>query len=199
MAVAKQKSASVSHRREQPAKDERIRRTRAQIDAAFVELLHRRAYGSIRVSDITRKAGVGRATFYAHYAAKDDLLRSQCRRIVAPMIQLSASGRLDATPFFEHIRHVTRIYQAFLGPHGGSAPAILRECFEQRIRSLLQLSATARSGVRADLRAATLAPFIASSLFTVVECWLQKGSQETPAQVQTLFNDLIESAIRRPT
>jgi AcrR family transcriptional regulator len=70
MAVTKQKSASVSQRRASQRKDERVRRTRMRIDAAFVDLLHRRAYGNIRVSEIVKKAGVGRPTFYAHYSTK---------------------------------------------------------------------------------------------------------------------------------
>jgi AcrR family transcriptional regulator len=123
MAVAKQKSASVSHRRDQTRKDERIRRTRIQIDAAFVELLHRRHYGSIRVSDITKKAHIGRATFYAHYPDKDTLLRSQFDRIVAPMIgRAHGTSAIDATAFFDHIRTAPHFYKTLMGPEGGTAP-----------------------------------------------------------------------------
>ena len=50
MAVTKHKSANVSQRRAVDRKDERVRRTRTRIDAAFVELLYRRAYGDIRVA-----------------------------------------------------------------------------------------------------------------------------------------------------
>ena len=88
MALIKHKSVSVSHvhgERESKKKDERVVRSRKRLDAAFVELLHRRAYGNMRVSDIAKKAGVGRATFYAHYPSKDHLLRSQFDRFVAPM------------------------------------------------------------------------------------------------------------------
>ena len=91
MTAAKQKSRSVSkaaagrNGAAQPA-DIRAVRTRQQINSAFVMLMHRRSYDSMRVSDITRKAGVGRATFYAHFTSKDDLLRSQ----------LGAGGVADA-------------------------------------------------------------------------------------------------------
>lgn len=195
MAVTKQKSASVSHRHEKLAKDERIRRTRARIDTAFAELLHRRAYGNIRVSDITKKAGVGRATFYAHYATKDELFLSQCRRIVAPMLAPVSGdkGGIDATRFFEHVRTSPNIYRSLFGPEGGSAPSILREFFDQRIRELLKLPASQPR--LAGLRGAALSPLIASALFTLVECWLANRARETAAQVQSLFSTLASRAL----
>src|SRR5438552_2594273 len=111
MVFTKHKSASVSksprdRMKDGTKKDQRVVRTRKRVDAAFVELLHRRAYGNIRVSDITRKAGVGRATFYAHYSSKDDLLRSQFNRIVAPMLVMTPGDAcpLDATALFAHLQ-----------------------------------------------------------------------------------------------
>src|SRR5689334_20959617 len=145
MAVAKQNSASVSHRRKKErrkeAKDARAQRTRKQIDAAFVELLFHRPYGEIRVSDITRKARVGRATFYAHFATKDELLRAQFERGVAPMLAPSPTDPclLDATRFFGHIRSAGQIYKALMGPRAGSAPAVLRDCFENCAQKALSL------------------------------------------------------------
>ena len=189
MAVPRQKSASVLHRgsKDRKSSDERVRRW-ARIDAAFVELLHRRPYGSIRVSDITRKARVGRATFYAHYSDKDDLLRSQFERIVAPMLSISKdSALLDATAFFDHVRNVRFIYQAPMGPAGGSAPRVLRHCFERRARKALSFERSTKVGLE-DFAASRL---VASAIITVAECWMEQGFRETPQQVQALFASLI--------
>jgi AcrR family transcriptional regulator len=193
MADAKQKSASVSQRRDSARKDERIRRTRARIDAAFIDLLHRRAYGNIRVSDITKKAGVGRATFYAHYETKDELLRSQFDRMVAPMF-LSAPAqacRIDATFFFEHMRTAPELYRTFMGPEGGTAPRVLRDCFEDRFRRLLQPGGAVASVASRQLQESALARFVASSLITIIECWLEQGARETSPQVQLFFSELV--------
>ena len=159
MALIKQKSANVSDVRGNSAeKDRRVVRTRAQIDAAFVDLLHRRSYGNIRVSDITKKAGVGRATFYAHYSSKDDLLSSQFRRIVAPMLvaRPGAACPLDAVIFFAHVTASPQIYRALMGPNAGKSPRILRECVEQRIRQLLPPAFLQEGGGGADLREAII-------------------------------------------
>jgi AcrR family transcriptional regulator len=206
MAVTKHKSETVSqpgadNRADNPPdncpdhrNDERVRRTRARIDAAFVELLHRRAYADIRVSDIVKKARVGRPTFYAHYATKDALLRSQFARIVAPMLAPSTSdpALLDATHFFAHVGTAQDLYTALMGPNGGTAPRLMRECVEDRIRQVLALDGAPTS----SLKRAAAARCVASSLMAIIECWLEQGARETPQQVQTLFADLVAPGLR---
>jgi len=194
MALIKQKSASVPDvRRNSTEKDRRVVRTRAQIDGAFIELLHRRSYGNIRVSDITKKAGVGRATFYAHYSSKDDLLSSQFRRIVAPMLMLrpDAACPLDAVTFFAHVTASPRIYKALMGPNAGKAPRVLRECIEERVRQSLSAADAQHSGVGLDLRGTIIPRFVSSSLLTVIECWVEGDGHESPQSLQAIFNKLV--------
>lgn len=54
--------------------DPRVRRTRQAIEQAFMELLSTKGFASITVQDITEKAGINRATFYAHFTDKYALL-----------------------------------------------------------------------------------------------------------------------------
>jgi AcrR family transcriptional regulator len=193
MSVTKQKSESVPKRSDVQRKDERVRRTRMRIGTAFVALLHRRAYGDIRVTDIARKAGVGRPTFYAHYATKDNLLRAEFERVVAPML-VPVSGRpasLDATRYFEHVCSSKFLYKAFMGPNGGTAPRVLRDCFEARAREALSLHPSADS----ILRQSASARLIACAIIVLVECWLELGARETPEQLQSLFADLVSKGL----
>lgn len=57
------------------SEDRRIRRTRAALTDAFLELVVERPYDDIAVGHIIERAGVGRSTFYQHYANKEDILR----------------------------------------------------------------------------------------------------------------------------
>jgi AcrR family transcriptional regulator len=194
MAVTKQKSANVSQRHTLNRKDERVRRTRARIDAGFVDLLHRRAYGDIRVSDIVKKAGVGRPTFYAHYATKDDLLRSQFQRLVGPFLRSAPQDPklIDATLLFAHVGTAQHFFRAFMGPNGGTAPRVLRECFEARVREILAMN----PGPHSTLKQSATSRFVASSLITVLECWIERGAHETPQQVQAIFASLVTPGVR---
>ena len=54
--------------------DPRVKRTRHSLEQAFTEVLHERGFQAATVQDIARRAGVNRATFYAHFADKYALL-----------------------------------------------------------------------------------------------------------------------------
>jgi AcrR family transcriptional regulator len=56
--------------------DRRSRRTRAALRSAFVTLVLAKGYEHVTVEDITDAADLARATFYAHYTDKGDLLAS---------------------------------------------------------------------------------------------------------------------------
>jgi AcrR family transcriptional regulator len=190
----KHKSATVSDVHGNSAKrDQRVIRTSRQIDAAFVELLGRRAYGNIRVSDITKKAGVGRATFYAHYSSKDDLLSSQFHRIVAPMLvaQRHDLCPLDATAFFAHVTTSPQIYKAVMGPEAGRAPRILRDCIEKRVRQALPELASRTAADSFDIQKVITIRFVATSLLAVIECWVGNKACEAPQGLQAVFSKLV--------
>ena len=54
--------------------DPRIKRTRQVIVQSFDELIKEKGFQSLSVQDITTRAGINRATFYAHFPDKYDLL-----------------------------------------------------------------------------------------------------------------------------
>ena len=54
--------------------DPRFKRTRSLLEQAFMEVVAEKGFQSISVQDITERAGVNRATFYAHFPDKYALL-----------------------------------------------------------------------------------------------------------------------------
>jgi AcrR family transcriptional regulator len=170
VAVTKQKLRSVS--------DQRALRTRQRLDRAFVELLHRRSYDNIRVGEITKKAGVGRATYYAHYLSKDDLLRSHFSRIVGPLLKVDP---LDASRLFEHLKAAPRIYKSFMGDRGR---AVMQGCFEEHLDALLPR----HPGSIPQPMAIRL---LASALFSVIESWIETGLSQSPTELQQIFSRLV--------
>lgn len=61
--------------------DPRIRRTKGYISEAFRQLLGEKSFKSITVREITERADVNRATFYAHYEDKFALLHETLQAI----------------------------------------------------------------------------------------------------------------------
>ena len=196
MVVAKHKSKNVVKVATKIAVkpvDQRVARTRSQIDTAFVAMLHRRTYDGIRVGDITRKAGVGRATFYAHYATKHDLLQSQLRRIVCPMLVATDDRTcpIDAMALFAHLAASPRIYHGLMT--GGSGPVVqqmLLTCIEERLQQLLPTQ-SGRGAVDPIVPDGLADRFIAASLLTLVRWCVETPSSRTAAETQAIYAALI--------
>lgn len=54
--------------------DPRVKRTRQLLEQSFLEVVAEKGFQSVSVQDVTEKAGVNRATFYAHFPDKYALL-----------------------------------------------------------------------------------------------------------------------------
>lgn len=70
--------------------DLRVKRTRKLISQAFFTLLRKKKFEKISIQEIADSAMINRATFYAHYADKQDLYDSLIDQFLA-----SFTGILD--------------------------------------------------------------------------------------------------------
>lgn len=73
--------------------DRRVKRTRTLLQQALIELLQERSFTSITILDITERANINRATFYAHFPDKYALLDSMLRE----RFQQTITSRFPAT------------------------------------------------------------------------------------------------------
>jgi len=60
--------------------DPRVKRTRHMLEQAFMESVREKGFQAVSVQDITERAGVNRATFYAHFQDKYALLDHSIRQ-----------------------------------------------------------------------------------------------------------------------
>ena len=65
----------------------RVARTKAAIEDAFVQLVLERGYDRVAVEDITDRADLARATFYAHYPNKQAVQFSVFNRLTRDLVQ----------------------------------------------------------------------------------------------------------------
>ncbi|MDR4433621.1 TetR/AcrR family transcriptional regulator [Bacillus tequilensis] len=87
-------------RREDRQIDRRVIRTREGLQKAFLDVLaEKKDYAAITISDMTRKSNIRRATFYDHYASKEELLQAMiqqsCAEIIAHLTIASSPNELS--------------------------------------------------------------------------------------------------------
>jgi len=190
--VPRQKSYSVAE-----ATDPRVEKTRALISGAFLALVSRRPYVRIRVSDITRKAGVGRATFYAHFESKDALLRAELVRVVLPMLdELPGDPCLvDCTKLFAHVLQAREIYRSLMaGTARVGNERMLQDAIEVRIASLW---ATPMVQPNAAVPTPSFVPrFVAGTILTLIAWSLEQAVAPPPADLQQAYRALVGHALQ---
>ena len=64
-------------------KTQRNRFTRMCMGDALVNIMQQKAYDKISVSDIVKKAGVSRMTYYNYYGTKDELVKDYIEEITS--------------------------------------------------------------------------------------------------------------------
>jgi AcrR family transcriptional regulator len=179
------------------APDPRSERTRGLITRAFFDLLGRRGYDRIRVSDITRKAHVGRATFYAHFASKDALLKSELNRVVVPMLVARHGDRchIDCTMLFAHIQHSRDLYRSVMaGSTRVITERLVQDVLEARIGAIL-----AARGEATPPAEEFVPRFVASTILTLLAWSLEQSVSRAPSELQDTFQLLTASAMSEAT
>ena len=136
-----------------PLPDVRVLQTRKNIDDAFVKLLLQRSYRNLRVSDITRKAAIGRATFYAHFSSKDELLKSQLNRMLIPMLTPNpgSPSLINCRALFAHVRTAPKLFHSIMGEGEISGLRVVSAALEAWLDKLLPQSNTTDTALPASL------------------------------------------------
>src|SRR5690242_7901565 len=83
--------------------DRRQRKTRTALDGALLQLIAERPYAAITVEDIVTTADLARATFYAHYRDKDDLLAAANERLLTDLMETVADVSWQDPPKYSAI------------------------------------------------------------------------------------------------
>ena len=106
-------------------------RVRQAISHSLLELMQERPLSSISVSEVIRKAGVARASFYRNYTSKEDVLVGYVRYVLEDFREKADYDLSD----YLSMRHIRRIFEylsryrsCFLNLHdSGHAPMVLDE------------------------------------------------------------------------
>ncbi len=128
------------------------------LDAAR-DLIAEIGYESMSHSDITAAVGMGRTTFYEHFASKEDLLVDLVRRDLPPVIDEILASVDTSLPPRERLYELTRAMVAFVGiDHIGSilhtemlrlSPRAQRDIAEAHLGIAKEFAALYREGVAA--------------------------------------------------
>ena len=175
--------------------DRRTLRRRRALGAALVDLMVAHSFDDISVQQLLDRAKVGRATFYAHFRNKHDLLLGDterfCETLEAHFLAHAAGGRRVA-PVAELFAHVAdfHAFQRALAQSG-----LQHAVFDLVTGHLARLIQRRIAELRPDLSATTLPPattagMLAAALVEMLGWWLEP-SRRTAREMDAHFHDMV--------
>ena len=178
--------------------DRRAARTRGLLLDALRELMSERGFERLTTQNIIDRAGVGRATFYAHFENKAELLAASVGRLrdwlVAMRERTPAQPFAFMPPFFDHLASHRALYRTtFERESEVSVERLIRAM----MRDLVRAELTAKRTARQDDGAIELATqFVVSTFWSVTVWWMSgAGGQRDPAEVSALFLRLAQPGL----
>lgn len=170
--------------------DVRVRRTRALLRQALVELIENRGFDRITVGALTSTAMVSRAAFYRNYRDKYQLVEQIFDEAMAEMTTGdpgdTRSPEQRWTGFLNHIDAYHRLYGALLGRNGSA-------WFSDRMRSALAaMSSEHLPGQNAD---SLVSSVIAAIFIQSITWWLEHNRPCPPEQIAEQSSQLIRAVI----
>lgn len=180
---------------------QRNTKTKSLIKDAFTVLMKEKGFQTLTVSDITRKAGINRGTFYLHYVDKYDLLEKLEEDLLDDLTEILLKK------YDNHFDNPKEIipYQAIL-----SALYYVKDDFDfiqvliskngdmsfiNRFKELLQKSmkeGILKTGIlnfsRKGLPEDYANEILLSSTASVILLWIKKGGVESPEEIAHIVN-----------
>ncbi len=182
------------------AMDRRVERTRNLIRNAFLELAQEKGYSAVTVQNIIDRANVGRSTFYAHFADKEQLLQNEFRefqdflrrqRDVRSMAQRPPGAPLlgFSLALFEHARENYRHFQALFTKQD---TAFLHQQMQKILAELVQeeLEAMPRA-FPLLLPLDALAQFTVHAYWALLVWWMEHGMPFSAEEMDRMTHLLI--------
>jgi AcrR family transcriptional regulator len=184
------------------AVDRRVVRTRLALGNALVELMLARRFDDISVQQVLDRARVGRATFYAHFRNKNDLLLSDAERFFESLerhVMADPPGSRRVAPVAELFSHVADYhhFQRALEQSGLREPVYdlltghLARMIERRMAEVCPGAGTP------SLPPAATARVFAAALMEMMRWWLNRGAKPNAQQMDAQFHEIVWGGLDR--
>jgi AcrR family transcriptional regulator len=191
--------------------DRRINRTLRQLREALFGLMLEKPYESITIEDITRRADLGRTTFYLHFKDKEELLLESIEAVAVELKEKILEAMKDQPPMLsrevtaafapgwrpismvlEHAAANASLYLPILRGEGTPrAPAVLRQIIHQSAYEFFVTRIGDEVSARKpDIPIEVLTNFFTTSLLGMLTWWLENGMPYSPEVMAEMYRRL---------
>lgn len=146
------------------------------ITTALLEMMKKKSIASITITELTKRAGVGRVSFYRNFESKEDVLKKHIKHLLNNWSR-QCEGRPDFNlhkAIFEYFYCNKELYLML---------------YRQGLAHISLQSILDACGPKPEQPnpLAYVTSFIAYGLYGWIEEWLKRGMQETPEEMIALY------------
>ncbi len=186
--------------------DRRVQRTTQLLRQALLSLIQEQGFETLSVQNIIDRANVGRATFYAHFDNKEDLLVSGFDGLRATLKEKqrtahsqrgSADERLFAftREMFAHVAEYREIFRAMVGKQSGTmVQGLLHKIIVDLLRDDVRAIVARNKAGAVPPEAAV--QFLAGGLFGMMKLWAEGKLRGSAEEVNAVFHKLALPSVK---
>jgi len=163
---------------------------------ALIELILDKGFDAVTVAEIAERADVGRSTFYAHYAEKEDLLQGSLdtlRGFIQQRVDEGAAGiqiqvhpdLRFCLPMAQHVGDNRELHAVF---SSGAGSALISELMHEMWADFVRAGWPQGDAVAVEA--------VAGGFGAVINWWLATAPELTPDAIVRRFRDLVEPGMR---
>lgn len=168
------------------ANNKRRKQSRAKIESVFVELLQTQDINEISVSDICKRAGLNRTTFYSNYEdiyALADVVRESLEQNLGELYKDEIASSFNSNNYLKLFRHIAE------------NPLFYKTYFKLGYDSQYKIVDYDRSLAQqhfGDRFIPYHIAFFKSGITAIIKMWLAGGCKETPEEM----DEIVQSEYR---
>jgi len=169
--------------------DQRATRTRQAIRKALLDLISESDYDRVSIKELTKRAGIGYATFFRHYESKDQLMAQILTELFDDLekrLQPGMTTYEELLTLYELLLEKREICLAALKLARTNPASVMAW---ERIDVLAQERIMARNDWKIPLDVST--NHLVASLWGVIRWWLKEGEHYSPEQIAAFHTALI--------
>ncbi|WIT13351.1 helix-turn-helix domain containing protein [Paucibacter sediminis] len=167
--------------------DRRAQRSRELLLEALFSLMCERGYERLTIQNLLDRAGVGRATFYAHFESKDELLGHSVQGLRGWLESARAPDRRlgFSLAFFQHLASHRQLYRMTVARESEvSVERHMRAMLRALVHAeLAQGQPPGQGGAAVDLAT----QYVVGALWSMLVWWMDEAQDWSAERVNELF------------
>jgi len=166
-------------------------RVKKSIEIAFFTLLKEKNFSEITVTDIVKKSGVARTSYYRNFNSKEDIIKEYIRHLrekidlASEYSSKTLDEKLDYNSITTHISYYLKEKHVLLLLYNSGFGTLMLEEANHYIEEDLG-DMPFDSIERYNLY------FASGAIFNTLIQWLKSGAKETPGEMAQLFMSVID-------